>query len=125
MQTCLIVDDSSVIRKVAARIIFQLGFTVENAACGEEALQLIEKNGLPDVAIVAASLGDNQGSDLIRQIRALPGGAEPVVLASLVEAGLGQMTRLKRAGATDFVYKPFNREALTGWLQPYLEAEAA
>lgn len=119
MQTCMIVDDSSVIRKVASRIIVHLDFTVSDAATGAEALELFGGAPLPDVIIVAGALPDMPGDDFIRAVRIRPDGAAPVILGSLVEAHLGLMTRLKRAGANGFIYKPFDRQALTEWMQPY------
>jgi len=125
MPTCLIVDESNVIRKVATRIIFQLDFTVANAATGNEALEMIfGEEELPDVVIVAAGLVDMQADAFVKAIRARPNGAQVVILASLVEANLGLMTRLKRAGCTGFIYKPFNRATLMEWLRPYISAAA-
>ncbi|WP_157944504.1 response regulator [Mangrovicella endophytica] len=124
MQTCLILDESSVIRKVAGRILFQLGFTVSNAASSQEAIELIAASGMPDVLIVAGCIGDGSCVDFIREVRGLENGSTPVILALLVEANLGQMTRLKRAGATGFIYKPFDRQALSDWLQPYVKNAA-
>lgn len=122
MQTCLIVDESNVIRKVASRILFQLSFTVENAATGTEALALAAAGGVPEIVIVASVLPDMPTEDFVRALRMRPGGQEAVILASLVEANLGMMTRLKRAGATGFVFKPFDREAMTRWISPYVAA---
>lgn len=124
MQTCMIVDDSSVIRKVAGRIISKLDFAVCDAAGAADACALLDKGPLPDVLIVAGTLPDMAGDEFIRLVRARAGGRAPVILASLVEAHLGLMTRLKRAGATGFVYKPFDRAALAGWMQPYARAAA-
>jgi two-component system chemotaxis response regulator CheY len=122
MQTCLIVDESNVIRKVASRILFQLSFTVENAATGTEALALLAAGDVPDLVIVASLLPDMPAEEFVRALRMRPGGKEAVILASLVEANLGMMTRLKRAGATGFVFKPFDREAMTRWISPYVAA---
>ncbi|MBC8130523.1 MAG: response regulator [Rhizobiaceae bacterium] len=125
MKTCLIVDESNVIRKVASRIIFKLDFTVENASTGAEALAMLRDGALPDLIIVAATLPDMVGDDLVRTLRARPEGSQPIILGSFVEANLGQMTRMKRAGTNGFIYKPFDRAALTGWLQPFLTEVAA
>lgn len=125
MQNCLIIDESAVIRKVASRIIFKLDFTVENAQSAKEALLILDKGPMPDIIIVASVLADLPSDEFIRALRARPDGAKTVILASLVEANLGQMTRLKRAGATGFIYKPFDRNALTEWMQPYVTAAAA
>ena len=124
MQTCLIVDESNVIRKVASRIVFQLSLAVENAASVAEALALIGDGDVPDLLIVASSLPDMPAEDFIRTLRARPGGKEAIILAALVEANLGTMTRLKRAGATGFVYKPFDRQAMTRWVSPYVRSAA-
>lgn len=125
MRTCLIVDESSVIRKVAGRILFQLGFEARSAASGAEALELMGDNEPLDLVITAAILPDMGGEDFVRLVRGRPGGNGIVVLGSLIEANLGQMTRLKRAGANGFVYKPFNRETLSGWVDAYFRQEAA
>ena len=124
MQTCLVIDESSVVRKVASRILFQLGFTVSSAATFAEAKALVAEGGMPELVIVSATLPDTTPEETVRAVRAEPGGASSIVLASLVEANLGQMTRAKRAGATGFIYRPFDRKSLTDWLAPYLRAAA-
>ena len=124
MHTCLIVDESNVIRKVASRILFQLSYTVESAATGEEAIAKIGDGDVPDLVIMASSLPDVQADNFIRTLRMRPGGKDSIMLAALVEANLGTMTRLKRAGATGFVYKPFDRDAMTRWISPYVRVAA-
>ena len=47
MKTCLIVDDSRVVRKVASRIVRDLGFTVTEASEGAEALKMC-REAMPD-----------------------------------------------------------------------------
>jgi two-component system chemotaxis response regulator CheY len=123
MQSCLIVDPAPVIRKVASRILFQMGLTVEGVATGDEAHQWIAANGLPDIAIIAASAEDAIGVEMVRQIRQQADGRPLVILASIVEANLGLMTRLRRAGVTDYIYKPFDRSALESWLMPYMQSD--
>lgn len=125
MKTCLIVDESNVIRKVAGRILFQLGFEALSAASAAEALALIGDVKELDLVITAAALPDMGGEEFVRLVRARPGGNAIVVLGSLVEANLGQMTRLKRAGASGFIYKPFNRETLSGWIDTYFRQDEA
>ncbi|KQT88165.1 response regulator [Aurantimonas sp. Leaf443] len=117
MKTCLIVDESPVIRKIAARIVEQEGFAACPAENAEAALALIEAEGVPDVALVSASLCEPAGIELMRAIRKSEGGNRPLVLAAIVEANLGLLTRLKRAGADDIVYKPFNRGTLLAGLK--------
>ncbi|WP_206454802.1 response regulator [Aurantimonas marina] len=125
MQTCLIVDDAPVIRKIASRILLQFGLAVESVANADEAREWIKQNGLPDIAIVAACPSDSAGPELVDEMRRMAKGTNLVILASIVDANLGLMTRLKRAGATDYIYKPFERDALHSWIEPYLESSAA
>jgi two-component system, chemotaxis family, chemotaxis protein CheY len=51
MRTCMIVDDSSVIRKVARRILEGLEFEIIEAGDGEQALDLCRRT-LPDAILL-------------------------------------------------------------------------
>ena len=51
MQTCLVVDDSSVIRKVARRILEGLDFRIVEAEDGEKALEVCKRE-LPDAVLL-------------------------------------------------------------------------
>ncbi len=44
MKTCLVVDDSSVIRKVARRILEGLDFQIAEAENGEEAIEIVPQS---------------------------------------------------------------------------------
>lgn len=109
MQRILIADDSSVIRKVGKRILNGLGFMVAEAATAAETLRFCEIQ-MPDVLIVDASL--DGALDLIANVRALEDGAKVRIYFCLVMADLKQMMAGKRAGADDFLLKPFDRSAL-------------
>ena len=52
MKTCLVVDDSSVIRKVARRILEGLDFQIAEAENGEEAIEACRKQ-IPDATYVS------------------------------------------------------------------------
>ena len=54
MRTCLVVDDSSVIRKVARRILEGLHFQIVEAEDGEKALEVC-KRGLPEACLLYTS----------------------------------------------------------------------
>lgn len=125
MQTCLVVDEAPVVRKVVSRMLPQLGLAVECVAGPSEAMEWIARNGLPDLVLVAAAVLGNEAPDLVRQIKALPQGGRVTILAVIVEGNLGLMTRLKRAGAADFLYKPFDRASLAAAITPHLAGAAA
>lgn len=125
MQTCLVVDAAPVVRKIASRMLPQFGLAVECVADSAEATEWLAQNGLPDILIVAAPVLGNEAADLVRQAKAQPGGADLVVLAAIVDGNLGLMTRLKRAGVSGFLYKPFDRSTLHAAIRPYLDEAAA
>lgn len=110
MKRLMIADGSDIVRKVGKKILSELGYEVSEAASGREALVRCERE-LPDVMIVDAGMAD--ALDLISNVRALPEGKAVKIYYCVVEAELKVMMAGKRAGATDFLLKPFDREILT------------
>jgi two-component system chemotaxis response regulator CheY len=111
MKRCLFVDDSSVIRKVAKRILGGSDMMVVEAATGLDAVEICAAD-MPDVIVVDGALPDMQAVDLIRRIRAMDGAIKPQILISLVEVDVASIMRAKRAGAQGYLLKPFNRPQL-------------
>ena len=72
-RTCLIVDDSRIIRKVARRIVEGLGFEVDEAADGSEALTFCA-GVMPEVILLDWSMPVMDGLTFLRRLRTLPGG---------------------------------------------------
>ncbi len=110
-RTCLIVDDSRIIRKVARRIVEGLGFEVDEAADGAEALAWCT-SALPDVVLLDWNMPVMDGLTFLRRLRALPDGARPKVLFCSVETAPDRIAEALSAGADDYVMKPFDGEIL-------------
>ena len=92
------------------RILSELGFLVAEASGDREAMTRCEAE-LPDVLIVDANL---EGAlELISAVRALPGSEKVRIYYCVIEADLKKMMAGKRAGADDFLLKPFDRKILT------------
>lgn len=111
MKRCLFVDDSSVIRKVAKRILGGSDILVIEAANGLDAIEMCSTE-MPDVIVVDGGLADMQAVDLIRRIRTIESPVKPQILVSLVEVDVASIMRAKRAGAQGYLLKPFNRAQL-------------
>ena len=111
-RTCLIVDDSRIIRKVARRIIEGLGFEVDEAADGSEALAFCA-GVIPEVILLDWSMPVMDGMTFLRRLRALPGGLAPKVLFCTIETRAERIAEALSAGADDYVMKPFDGEILT------------
>jgi two-component system chemotaxis response regulator CheY len=110
MQRFMITDTSDVVRKVGKRILSELDFLVSEAADAHEALTRCQAE-LPDFLIVDA--GMDGALDLIASIRAMPAGKDVKIYYCVIEADLRKLMAGKRAGATDFLLKPFDRKILT------------
>ncbi|WP_256753184.1 PleD family two-component system response regulator [Mesorhizobium sp. Mes31] len=111
MKRCMFVDDSSVIRKVAKRILGGSDMVVIEAASGIDALEMCAAD-MPDIIIVDGALPDVPAVDLIRRVRAMDSLIRPQILISLVELDIASIMRAKRAGAQGYLLKPFNRPQL-------------
>lgn len=111
MKRCLFVDDSSVIRKVAKRILGGSDLMVAEAASGLEAADICATD-MPDVIVIDGGLVDMPAVDLIRRIRAMEAPVKPQILVSLIEVDVAAIMRAKRAGAQGYLLKPFNRAQL-------------
>ena len=68
MKTCLIVDDSKVIRKVARHILETLEFQVEEAGDGREALDRCEAK-MPDVVLLDWNMPVMSGMEFLKLLR--------------------------------------------------------
>lgn len=121
MKRCMIVDDSSVIRKVAKRILSSPAIYVIEAGSGSEALAMCSAD-LPNVIIVDATLPDMSGIDFIRQAMALAAPAKPHIVLCVTEFDVGTIMRAKRAGAQGYMFKPFTRPQL---LEQFREIQIA
>lgn len=111
LKTCLIVDDSRIIRKVARRIVEGLGFEVDEAADGAEALAYCG-GVMPEVVLLDWNMPVMDGMTFLKRLRALPGGAEPKVLFCTIETHPERIAEALSAGADDYVMKPFDGEIL-------------
>ncbi|HTV70727.1 MAG TPA: response regulator [Rhizobiaceae bacterium] len=111
MKRCMFVDDSSVIRKVAKRILGGPDMLVVEASGGYEALEMCAAD-MPDIIVVDGDLPDISAEEFIRRVRAIETPIVPQIAICLLEVDLGRIMRAKRAGAQGYLLKPFNRAQL-------------
>ncbi len=109
MRTCLIVDDSRVIRKVARRILEDLGFDIAEAADGAEALAWC-RTAMPDVVLLDWNMPVMNGLEFLRGLRMEPGGGAPKVVFCTVENEVASIREALDSGADEYIMKPFDSE---------------
>lgn len=108
MPKILIVDDDRTTVKLLQTLLEMDGFEVLMAARGQAAIELARQNR-PDIILVDYHLADMEGSELVIQFRADTAFAElPIVMAS----GLDMEDVARKAGANEFLIKPFEPSKL-------------
>lgn len=121
MKRCMFVDDSSVIRKVAKRILGSSDMLVVEAGSGLEALDMCHAE-MPDIIVVDSALPDMTAVEFIQRTRAIQSPVKPQIMVCVVEVDIGAIMRAKRAGAQGYLLKPFNRSQL---LERFRQLQAA
>lgn len=116
MKSCLVVDDSKVIRKVARHILETLDFTVEEAADGRDALSQVEREA-PDVVLLDWNMPIMSGMEFLRALAFANVTRRPKIVFCTTENGIGHIRAAIDAGADEYVMKPFDRETLHTKLQ--------
>ena len=111
MKNCLVVDDSAVVRKVARRIIEDLGFTCEEAEDGAIALEKC-KAAMPDVILLDWNMPNMTGIEFIVNLRALGNGGDPKVVFCTTENDMSKIQKAIEAGANEYIMKPFDKEII-------------
>jgi two-component system chemotaxis response regulator CheY len=115
-KTCLIVEDSRVIRKISRHIVESLGMVVTEAEDGQQALdRCIEQ--LPDVILLDWNMPVMDGIEFLRALRAKPYGKSPKVVFCTTEYDASHIREAIAAGADEYVMKPFDHETLQLKLQ--------
>lgn len=116
MKSCLIVDDSKVIRKVARHILETMEFNVSEAADGQEALDHV-MHEQPDVILLDWNMPVMSGMDFLRAYRSTIVAPNAKVIFCTTENGVAHIQAAIEAGADEYVMKPFDRETLQSKLQ--------
>jgi len=116
MKTCLVVDDSKVIRTIARRIMAELRFEVSEAADGQQALDQC-KSAMPTAVLLDWNMPVMDGMAFLRALRALPGGDGPMVVFCTTENDLKRITEAMEAGANEYIMKPFDSDIVQSKLE--------
>ena len=116
MKTCLVVDDSSVIRKIARRILEEMDFQIIEAEDGEQALEAC-KRAMPTAVLLDWNMPVMDGYEFMCHLRRLPGGDVPKVVFCTTENGMDHISRALHGGANEYIMKPFDRDIVTAKFQ--------
>ena len=102
----LVVDDVPVNRDIVEEMLVPLGFVVEQAGGGQDALEMIQSRR-PDLVLLDMRMEPMDGAEVVKQIRKLEEGKELPVLAFSASAIGFTVERARAIGCDDFISKPF------------------
>ena len=106
----LIVDDSISMRKVLVAVLSKIGITeVGQAADGEEAVAACDTDDY-DVVLMDWNMPKMLGIDALKQIRA-DGKSVPIIMVT-TETEKGRVLEALKAGANNYIIKPFKPDAI-------------
>jgi two-component system chemotaxis response regulator CheY len=115
VKLCLVIDDSRVVRKVARRILEELGFEVAEAGDGAEGLAWC-RTAMPDLILLDWTMPVMDGLEFLRRLRQEPSGTEPRVVFCSAENDLDRVREALDAGADEYIMKPFDGDIVASKL---------
>jgi two-component system chemotaxis response regulator CheY len=108
---CLIVDDSRVIRRMAADILKGLGLRTAEAEHGLKAVEFCRQM-VPDMVLLDWNMPEMDGITCLRALRAMDLEPRPLVVMCTTENSVSKIREALEAGADEYIMKPYDREVL-------------
>jgi two-component system chemotaxis response regulator CheY len=112
-RTCLVVDDSRVVRKVARRILESNGFEVAEAGDGQIALDAC-RAAMPDCVLLDWNMPVMDGLAFLKALRKEFGPENPLVVFCTTENDINHIEAAISNGAQEYIMKPFDEDILIG-----------
>ena len=112
MMHALVIDDARAMRLILRQILQKLGFQVSEAGDGREGLDQLRRLGKPDVALVDCHMPEMDGLAFVRAVRTDAALADLRVVMVTAGDEAGQAARALEAGASAYLTKPFDKEAI-------------
>ena len=118
MAKIMVVDDAAFMRMRCKKLLTQLGHDVTEAATGTQAVEAYKANR-PDMVLLDITMPDMDGITALKEIRQFDPDARVAMVTAMGQQSM-VMEALK-AGARDFVIKPFTPEVLRTKLEAILK----
>jgi two-component system chemotaxis response regulator CheY len=106
----VVVDDSRATRKLLSRMLSELGFDVQGADGGEEALEALRKEGPPDLMTIDWNMPGMTGNELVVAIRSEPDWEGIPLMMVTAISDQKHIREALSSGANEYVMKPFEKE---------------
>ncbi len=116
----LLVEDNDVNALIASEFLKSAGVRVSTVESGIEAIERISSGERFDLLFMDVQMARMDGLEATRILRAMPGGAELIIVALTAHALAGDRARCLAAGMDDYLSKPLSPEALRKCLKRWL-----
>jgi len=116
----LLVDDSKGDRSLASGTLLEAGFVVELAHDGDEGLQML-LNGDYDLALIDHKMTAKTGVEVIREARHAGVQIPLLIITALRSPTIAEAS--VKAGAQDYIVKPFSKEVLVDTVRFFLSSK--
>src|SRR5882762_8888425 len=107
-RTILIVDDSVSVRHSVSVVLKRAGFTMVEAADGQEGLAMVDSNRNIGMVICDINMPNMDGLEMLEKVKSKPENQSLPVLMLTTEGQMALVKRAKQAGAVGWIVKPFN-----------------
>jgi two-component system chemotaxis response regulator CheY len=108
---CLIVDDSRVIRRMAADILKCLGLRTAEAENGLKGVEFC-RDTVPDMVLLDWNMPEMDGITCLKALRAMNLEPRPFVVMCTTESGMPKICEALEAGADEYIMKPYDQGVL-------------
>ncbi|MCM8771246.1 MAG: diguanylate cyclase [Candidatus Omnitrophica bacterium] len=116
----LVVDDEEVMRNLLRDVLTEVGYNVETASCGEEAIAKIKEAKFP-IVITDLKMPGMNGVEVLRKVKMI--NSEACVIMITAYPSIESVTDAMREGAYDYIIKPFNIEEINLVLRRAIERQ--
>jgi len=99
------------VRKVARRIVEDLGFSCEEAEDGQKAYETCQ-NTMPDAILLDWNMPVMSGIEFLEKLRMMDNGSTPRVVFCTTENDLAHIKRAMDSGADEYIMKPFDSDII-------------
>jgi len=114
----LVIDDDESVRLLLRDLLEEAGYAVRTAKSGEEALQLI-RVATYDIIITDLRLSGMHGLEVVKEVKAIDPGIDVIVMTGY--ASVNSAVESMKAGAIDYITKPFNSDHIKMVVQKSLD----
>jgi two-component system chemotaxis response regulator CheY len=97
------------VRKIARRILEEMGFEITEAEDGAKALDAC-KLAMPEAVLLDWNMPVMDGFEFLGHLRRMPGGDAPKVVFCTTENDMDHISRALHAGANEYIMKPFDKD---------------